>query len=96
MANDAVTAALAYRAQAPVLDGLMKELGLDGSSLGKLVEGAASTPRDPNPPTGGRDAPAPSAETEAATDKSQSSTDKAASSGPKPQIDGGESLSAEG
>ena len=40
LANDAVAAALAYRAQAPVLDGLMKELGLDGSSLGKLVEGA--------------------------------------------------------
>lgn len=41
LANDAVAAALAYRAQAPVLDGLMKELGLDGSSLGKLVEGAS-------------------------------------------------------
>ena len=34
LAGDAVNAALAYRAQAPVLDGLMKELGLDGSSLG--------------------------------------------------------------
>ena len=42
LANDAVAAALAYRAQAPVLDGLMKELGLDGSSLGKLVEGATN------------------------------------------------------
>ena len=42
LANDAVAAALAYRAQAPVLDGLMKELGLDGSSLGSLVEGAAN------------------------------------------------------
>ena len=42
LANDAVAAALAYRAQAPVLDGLMKELGLDGSSLGKIVEGAAN------------------------------------------------------
>ncbi|MGX7895836.1 flotillin family protein [Tsuneonella sp. HG222] len=41
LANDAVAAALAYRAQAPVLDGLMKELGLDGSSLGKMVEGAS-------------------------------------------------------
>lgn len=41
LANDALSAALAYRAQAPVLDGLMKELGLDGSSLGKLAEGAA-------------------------------------------------------
>lgn len=41
LANDAVAAALAYRAQAPVLDGLMKELGLDGSSLSGLVKGAA-------------------------------------------------------
>ncbi|WP_425466612.1 flotillin family protein [Qipengyuania marisflavi] len=42
LATDAVSAALAYRAQAPVLDGLMKELGLDGSSLGGLVNGAAA------------------------------------------------------
>jgi uncharacterized membrane protein YqiK len=39
LAQDAVSAALAYRAQAPVLDGLMKELGLDGSSLDSLVTG---------------------------------------------------------
>lgn len=41
LAQDAVAAALAYRAQAPVLDGLMKELGLDGSSLNGLVAGMA-------------------------------------------------------
>lgn len=41
LASDAVSAALAYRAQAPVLDGLMKELGLDGSSLSGLVRSAA-------------------------------------------------------
>lgn len=41
LASDAVAAALAYRAQAPVLDGLMKELGLDGSSLAGLAKGAA-------------------------------------------------------
>ena len=41
LANDAVSAALAYRAQAPVIDGLMKELGLDGGSLDALVQGAA-------------------------------------------------------
>ena len=41
LASDAVSAALAYRAQAPVLDGLMKELGLDGSSLSGLAKGAA-------------------------------------------------------
>ena len=44
LASDAVSAALAYRAQAPVLDGLMKELGLDGSSLGTLVQAAADAP----------------------------------------------------
>ena len=44
LANDAVSAALAYRAQAPVLDGLMKELGLDGSSLGGLAEAATQDP----------------------------------------------------
>ena len=41
LATDAVSAALAYRAQAPVLDGLLKELGLDGSSLAGLAKGAA-------------------------------------------------------
>ncbi len=45
LATDAVSAALAYRAQAPVLDGLMKELGLDGSSLGGLAEAAAKDPK---------------------------------------------------
>lgn len=42
LANDAVSAALAYRAQAPVIDGLMKELGLNGASLERLVNGMAS------------------------------------------------------
>ncbi|MFC4255331.1 flotillin family protein [Altererythrobacter xixiisoli] len=41
LATDAVSAALAYRAQAPVLDGLLKELGLDGSSLNGLVQGVS-------------------------------------------------------
>ena len=45
LASDAVSAALAYRAQAPVLDGLMKELGLDGSSLGGLAQAAATDPK---------------------------------------------------
>ncbi|MBU3077834.1 flotillin family protein [Sphingomonas quercus] len=40
LANSAVAAALRYRAQAPVIDGLMKELGFDGSTLDKLVGGA--------------------------------------------------------
>lgn len=42
LAQSAVAAALRYRAQAPVVDGLMKELGLDGSSLDSLVSGATS------------------------------------------------------
>ncbi|BBD99500.1 flotillin [Sphingobium amiense] len=40
LANAAVSAALRYRAQAPVIDGLMKDLGIDGSSLDALVRGA--------------------------------------------------------
>ncbi len=47
LASDAVAAALAYRAQAPVLDGLMKELGLDGSSLSGLAKGAAEAVETP-------------------------------------------------
>lgn len=34
-----MAAALSYRAQAPIIDGLMKELGLDGSSLDKMIAG---------------------------------------------------------
>jgi uncharacterized membrane protein YqiK len=52
LAQDAVSAALAYRAQAPVLDGLMKELGLDGSSLEGLVASPAATaPQAEAPPS---------------------------------------------
>lgn len=42
LANSAVAAALRYRAQAPVIDGLMRELGFDGSSLDTLVAGATA------------------------------------------------------
>jgi uncharacterized membrane protein YqiK len=41
LANSAVSAALRYRAQAPVIDGLMKELGFDGATLDGLIKGAA-------------------------------------------------------
>lgn len=44
LASDAVSAALAYRAQAPMIDGLMKELGLDGSTLSNMVQGAGVMP----------------------------------------------------
>lgn len=37
LASDALSAALSYRAQAPIIDGLMKELGLDGGSLEGLT-----------------------------------------------------------
>ncbi len=50
LASDAVSAALAYRAQAPVLDGLMKELGLDGSSLSGLVKAAAQAEAEQTAP----------------------------------------------
>lgn len=43
LASSAVSAALRYRAQAPVLDGLMRELGFDGSGLDALVAGATAT-----------------------------------------------------
>ncbi|MEG3123533.1 flotillin family protein [Sphingomonas sp. GB1N7] len=48
LANSAVSAALKYRAQAPLIDGLMKELGLDGSSLDTLVRsGTVVMPKVP-------------------------------------------------
>jgi len=50
LASNAVSAALAYRAQAPVIDSLMKELGFDGGSLDALVKGAATTPPVPEIP----------------------------------------------
>lgn len=42
LANAAVSAALRYRAQAPVIDGLMKELGFDSATLDGLVKGATA------------------------------------------------------
>jgi uncharacterized membrane protein YqiK len=41
LAEQAVTAALAYRAQSPIIDGLLKELGMTGGSLGGLTQAAA-------------------------------------------------------
>jgi uncharacterized membrane protein YqiK len=43
LASSAVAAALRYRAQAPIVDGLMKELGFDGSTLESLVAGVTPT-----------------------------------------------------
>jgi len=55
LAQDAVSAALAYRAQAPVLDGLMKELGLDGRSLDGLVAATAAPTVSPPAPVAADD-----------------------------------------
>ncbi|RHW18890.1 flotillin family protein [Sphingomonas gilva] len=49
LASSAVSAALRYRAQAPVIDGLMRELGFDGQTLDALVKGAAA-PLPETPP----------------------------------------------
>ncbi len=43
LANSAVSAALRYRAQAPVIDSLMKELGFNGASLDTIVASAAES-----------------------------------------------------
>ena len=40
LADQAVDAALRYRSQAPLIDALMQELGLNGGSLDGLVSGA--------------------------------------------------------
>lgn len=46
LADNAVAAALRYRAQAPMLDGLMKELGFSGGSLDGLVKSVADVPKE--------------------------------------------------
>lgn len=46
LASDALSAALSYRAQAPIIDGLMKELGLDGGSLEGLAQAAPAVAGD--------------------------------------------------
>jgi uncharacterized membrane protein YqiK len=38
IADQAVTAALRYRSQAPLVDGLLKELGIEGGSLDGLAQ----------------------------------------------------------
>jgi uncharacterized membrane protein YqiK len=49
LAGDALAAALSYRAQAPIIDGLMKDLGLDGRSFEGLV-GPASVKDESSAP----------------------------------------------
>ncbi|MFC3712155.1 flotillin family protein [Sphingoaurantiacus capsulatus] len=49
LASAAVNAALRYRAQAPLVDGLIKELGLDGTSLAGLTSAAGTIASPPAP-----------------------------------------------
>lgn len=41
LAEDMVNSALRYRAQAPLLDSLMRELGLNGGEISDMIQGAA-------------------------------------------------------
>jgi uncharacterized membrane protein YqiK len=42
LAEQAVAAALAYRAQSPIIDGLLKEIGMTGGTLGGLTQAAVT------------------------------------------------------
>ncbi|MCJ1962416.1 flotillin family protein [Novosphingobium sp. 2637] len=66
LASDAVSAALAYRAQAPMIDGLMKELGLDGSTLSNMVQGAGVMPVPAAPEGADNDGAEPAGSSEGA------------------------------
>jgi uncharacterized membrane protein YqiK len=50
LAEQAVAAALAYRAQSPIIDGLLKELGMTGASLGSLSQAVVPTEPTPHAP----------------------------------------------
>lgn len=44
LADAAVAAAMKYRVGAPLIDALMSEIGMAGSSVGGLLSGAAPSP----------------------------------------------------
>jgi uncharacterized membrane protein YqiK len=50
LAEQAVAAALAYRAQSPIIDGLLKELGMTGASLSSLSQAVVPTEPAPHAP----------------------------------------------
>ena len=54
LASSAVAAALRYRAQAPIVDGLMKELGFDGASLENLANAVGTSQAVHGAPDGER------------------------------------------
>ena len=51
LAEQVVSSALRYRAQAPLLDSLMRDVGLSGGDLAGLTAGLASTPAASKPST---------------------------------------------
>jgi uncharacterized membrane protein YqiK len=53
LAEQAVAAALAYRAQSPIIDGLLKELGMEGGNLRGLTQ--AVSPEQAEPPAAGKE-----------------------------------------
>ena len=57
MADNLVNSALRYRAQAPLVDQLLREIGIEGGDVGKLARGmldrpAPSPQHEPTPPVG--------------------------------------------
>ncbi|TAG26628.1 MAG: flotillin family protein [Burkholderiales bacterium] len=50
-ADDVTNSALRFRAQAPIVDQLLKEIGLDGGNINKLVGGLTSTASTPSTPS---------------------------------------------
>ena len=86
LAQDAVAAALAYRAQAPMIDGLMKELGLHGGSLDGMVGSA---------PVLGADSPGEEpARTEPALDQAKPASREAPKVGRKDEVATGHEAAA--
>ncbi|MHA7773680.1 flotillin family protein [Roseibium sp. M-1] len=83
LADQMVSSALRYRSQAPLLDAMMKEVGLDGSGLAGLTAGLAEAPAaSPKAETDGA-APAEPAKEAAAVDVPKAKTQ--AGKGPEKQ-----------
>lgn len=59
LAEEAVNAALRYRAQAPLLDSLMQELGIDGGDITGLTKGLEMVAPTPEAPSESKSEPTP-------------------------------------
>jgi len=67
LAEQALSAALSYRAHAPILDSLLKEVGLAGGSLNDLTAGlVAAQASDSDQPAANDEAPSSPASAEVA------------------------------